>query len=123
MSKARHHSMYCAPFGRTIYIATTPKQWRRLRKDFDGALAEDPGVGRTETLTMGNGTEPTFFVWVDAEADDVKRTPLLVVAHEAAHVARFLLNEIGETDPTHEVHAYLTGWVAQGIWDALRSGA
>jgi hypothetical protein len=34
-----------------------------------------------------------------------------------------MLNEIGETDPTHEVHAYLTGWVAQGIWDALRCGA
>lgn len=121
--RCRYHSITCGVFGRTLYIAATPRQWRKMRADFGGALVEDPGMARTVTLIRENGTEPTFFVWVDRKHPETKNDPVTVVAHEAAHVAAFLLDEIGETAKTHEVHAYLTGWAARAIWATLHCRA
>ena len=33
--RCRHHETTYRPFGRSVLIATTPKQWRKLRKDHD----------------------------------------------------------------------------------------
>lgn len=53
------------------------------------------------------------------------RTQVGTVAHESAHVAAHVLEAIGETARTDEVHAYLTGHVAVGgghVIEALDRG-
>ena len=110
------------PFGRTLYVATRPREWRALRTHFDDCLPENPGVGRTDRIEH----EPTdtfeIVVWLNRKHPDVRRDTMTVVAHEAAHAAKFLLDGIGETTRTHEVEPYLVGWIAGKLWDALRDG-
>lgn len=42
-----------------------------------------------------------------------------IVAHEAAHAARMILDNIGETERTWEVEPYLVGDVAAAIWEMM----
>ena len=39
-----------------------------------------------------------------------------VIAHEAAHAARFILDAIGETTRTDEIEPYLIGDITAATW-------
>ena len=80
-----------------------------------------PAAWTADVLDTENPSTYDLVVWVDRKFWRESHSRAVVAAHEGAHVARFVLDHIGE-QPTKEVHAYLTDWAAGHIWDALHSG-
>lgn len=112
--------LLCEPFGVGLAIATRPKHLTWLRRRFPGVeFAPGPTAWTADVLDIQESTTYDVVVWAERKHWHEPRRRAVVAAHEGAHVARFLLDHIGETEPTREVHAYLTDWAAGHIWDAL----
>ncbi len=109
-------------YSAVVHLATTQKQWDRLRKTVDSLDAEPGGLGFTSCDVFeatDGGTVPHLSIFIDrkAHADSVSAL-VNTCAHEAAHAAGMLLNHLGQPyDGNSEAHAYLVGWLAQWLWD------
>ena len=111
--------LMCEPFAIGLAIATTPRHLEWLERKFPG-VDFDPSAAAWTAEVLDTEDPGTYdvVVWVDGKRWREPRRRAVVAAHEGAHVARFMLDHIGE-HPTKEVHAYLTDWAAGHIWDAL----
>lgn len=112
----------CDPFAVGLAIATKPRHLAWLERRFPGVdFDPSPAAWTADVLDTENPSTYDLVVWVDRKFWRESHSRAVVAAHEGAHVARFVLDHIGE-QPTKEVHAYLTDWAAGHIWDALHSG-
>ena len=99
-----------------------PRHLAWLERRFPGVdFDPSPAAWTADVLDTENPSTYDLVVWVDRKFWRESHSRAVVAAHEGAHVARFVLDHIGE-QPTKEVHAYLTDWAAGHIWDALHSG-
>ena len=109
-------------FQHDILAVPSRKRWERLADQVeDWQPIPGEAGGFTLSTHWRKGGAPVICVWVDAKRH---RGSLLVsiLAHEASHVARFVLDGIGETTRTHEVEAYLVGEAARFLHSALVAG-
>ena len=120
MSKPRSHQLDI--YGGWLHCATTPKQWRALRRQLP-SLAEDPGGQGAVSLTLheaDNGlVTPHLAVWLDLKATGDGADLVELIAHEAFHAGGALLDHIGQAyDGDSEALAYLVGFIAAWLWQA-----
>ena len=50
-----------------------------------------------------------------------KKIKVDVIAHEASHVANMIWDWIGENEPSEEANAYLVGYAAKCIYNAIKN--
>ena len=50
-----------------------------------------------------------------------KKIKVDVIAHEATHVANIIWDWIGENEPSEEANAYLVGYAAKCIYNAIKN--
>lgn len=107
-------------YGAHLWLATGPKQLRRLSDKFeDDGLGG--GLGTTSLILDQQRHTPHVVIWIDVEAHAADALALVqTCAHEAAHVATMLLRHIGHTIRSEdEPHAYLVGWVTAWILEQI----
>ena len=111
----------CHPFGIGLAVATKPSHLEWCRRRFPGADCEPPSSAATMDIIGSDPASYDVLVWVDRKRPAWRspRDRAVVAAHEGAHVAKLILDRIGEPSGTTEVYAYLTDWAAGHIWDAL----
>lgn len=109
------------PYGATLALATTPKEWAQARRRFGksslpkgGALA----AGRTDFLTHSGSGHCAIVVWVDVADHGKALHAMLTAVHEAVHAACGLLDHIGQKyDGSSEALAYLVDWITEQLWE------
>lgn len=113
----RDHSL--GIYGAHLHVATTRKQMTRLRRRYGLAKPEAMGASYL-TVDTDAGNAPHLTVWVDGDRLDGAEM-VDTIAHEAVHAAAQLLDHIGQAADRHdsEALAYLTGWVAARVWEAV----
>lgn len=96
-------------YGFDIYLATTPRQWKQLRKQFDW-LEDDPlGQGRT----VIHYATKTLIFWIKTK-DEATLEIVNTCAHEASHAAHFIMEPLGDDyKPGDEPVAYLAAWLTE----------
>lgn len=105
-------------YGMWVHVATRQKDWRRIRKAVSHTIQKNvDSVGLTVRTRDSDGV---FHLVVFIAADRLGPAGLVeVCAHEAAHVATMLFDEIGQkVSWKSEPYAYLTGWATSFIWQA-----
>lgn len=105
-----------------LVVTTDRRAWERLCRlslDLDELYEHliQPGTGgrtlHTKWKTGGN----VVCIWIDPDLYPATVSHRAgVIAHEAAHAARFILDAIGETTRTHEIEPYLIGDITAAIW-------
>lgn len=114
------HETEIAPYGAMLYAATTPKEWKRLRRKISPGIPKRPrALGRTEFL--GRGHETTFIIWIDVAAHPDLRGAVTTAAHEAVHACTHLLDHVGEeyAGRSSEALAYLVDWMTGWLYDLV----
>lgn len=112
-------------FSETFYqhdlvLVPTRKSWERLcRLSLADPHAILPtGISGHVLNTEWNDGGHAIVVWIDRDPQDKSVAARAgVIAHEAAHAARMILDNIGETERTWEVEPYLVGDIAAAIWE------
>ena len=101
-------------YGVALYFASNGRQWAAIRKSRMPRLSPAPGShGLTEMFSAGPVIQFAVYVAPDDDPAELINT----CAHEAAHVAGQILEEVGaDYDGASEPHAYLVGWVTQWLW-------
>ena len=101
-----------------LLATTSRKAWARVcRKSLADAGTEhappDGTDGHTIHADWATGGR-VVMVWIAPDLTTDIRAG--VIAHEAAHAARFILDAIGETTRTDEIEPYLIGDITTAIW-------
>ncbi len=121
-SKAPAHHVLDV-YGAHVWLAWTPKQWRKLMRTFDSLEESDrDSLGSTcVVLDREHPFEPHLVVWIDLESHGGDALSLVRSAsHEAAHVASMLLSHLGhKLVAEDEPHAYLVGWATAWIIEQI----
>lgn len=119
MSKPRSHHLDI--YDCWLHLATTPKEWRRLQREYD--LTDDIDCAGHAQLFVDteHGNQPHVALWINPAAAKDQRALLDTIAHEATHTAAQLLDHIGQRTDRHdsEALAYLVGWVASWVYEAV----
>lgn len=77
------------------------------------------GKDATTTICENDDTgECLFVVYMSPNLEWTAEQDIGLLAHEAAHVVRAYLESIGETSPSEEMQAYVTGAVVQELCGA-----
>lgn len=118
MSKPRSHQLDI--YGAWIHCATTPKQWRALRRRLP-SLDKKPNAQGSVSLTLHETDSgrviPHLTIWLDLNAAEDGADLVDLVAHEATHAAGSLLDHVGQAyDGSSEALAYLVGFIAAWLW-------
>lgn len=119
--------MKAKQFRKTFYqhhlvLVPTRKSWERLcRLSLADPHATLPtGIAGHVLNAEWNDGGHVIVVWLDRDPRDRSvATRAGVIAHEAAHAARMILDNIGETERTWEVEPYLIGDIAAAIWEMM----
>lgn len=101
-----------------LVVTTDRRAWERLCRLslMDGEPIE-PGTGGRTLHTQWKDGGNVVAIWIDPDLYPPTVSHRAgVIAHEAAHAARFILDAIGETERTHEVEPYLIGDITAAIW-------
>lgn len=110
-------------YGTALFLATTKKQWRALRKQvtfLDKTAPEAAGQVSSAVWTPNKhgAAIHTVVIWVDTKNHTEPGELIDTCAHEASHAAGRIADHIGHNVPaTDEPHAYLCGWIARWIWE------
>lgn len=111
-----------------VYLSRKPSEWRKVRKLLGDSLPKRvESVGRTDFLTKTTGVtlpECAISIYVDVAIHDGDHVQLVdTCAHEAAHAAAALLEQIGHRgDATDEPTAYLIGHLTGWMWSHVGPG-
>lgn len=109
------------PYGATLHLATSKKQWKRLSKTYAGGLHKSgrQALG-SSTLLLSERGDAVLVVWVDVRAHRDARELMRTAVHEAVHASAALLEQVHQPyDSTSEALAYLVDWMSAWLWDAL----
>lgn len=109
-----------------ITLTHSAKRAKRIVKRFAGKEAmrdwEDLGNkdGATSILQNAENGEVFYLIWISPNLDRNAATDAEILAHEATHVAKDYLRDVGEDDPSEELLAYtmqaVTGFLADEHW-------
>lgn len=105
-----------------VHLATTRKDWAKLRKKLGIEPLDVDCHGLTQHATWrandGTSAEQHVLVYLDVRGcDGDPRALVNVAAHEATHAATMLLRHYGHKIRGHdEPHAYLVGWLTEWLW-------
>ena len=122
MSKPRAMQATEAFYQHQLVVTTSRKAWDRLcrlslhpngRAGHPLPPGSDGYTLRTEWADGGG----VVCIWINPDPYPATVSHRAgVIAHEAAHAARFILDAIGETTRTNEIEPYLVGDIAAAIW-------
>lgn len=119
-------------YGFDLYLATTPAEWKRLRKYLGGnkcPLPSEPPddcLAQTRFLTFephdGTASTPVIVFWVNVKKHRTTGSLVRTLAHEAHHGTGELLDHIGHHphEQGDEPGAYLAGWLTHWLWDEIK---
>lgn len=103
-----------------LVVTQSRKAWDRLCRlslvDSDGqAIPEGAGGYTLHTQWKDGGN--VVVIWIDPNLHPATASHRAgIIAHEAAHAARFILDAIGETTRTDEIEPYLIGDITAATW-------
>lgn len=121
----QHHTLDV--YGCALYLATTPKQWRAVRRILPFLDAKAPtsaGLVHFAIWQPRQGLhEPVAAVYVNLKQHTNRLDLVDTLAHEATHLAQQLLHHIGHhpTNGHDEPSAYLVGWLTRWLWGSIDS--
>lgn len=112
-------------YGVDIHLATTEREWKKLRKRLT-YLDDTPNAAGFTHFAIWEPSDhtspvPVVAFWI---RNELTTDPLQLVetcAHEAVHAATHILawagHDIRGDDGNDEPTAYLAGWLTRWIWD------
>ena len=121
MPKPRHHVLDI--YGVHVHLATSKKQWKRLRRELTFLNEKPEALGLSAFATFHPDAAappvPHLVFWLDLPALTNPGDLIDTCAHEAAHGANQILDHVGhDTRGTDEPSAYLVGWLTRWLWEA-----
>lgn len=114
-------------YGVELHLATTRREWKKLRKRLS-FLHKDPAAvaltqfARWEPIDGGRSI-PILAFWISPIISDDERFLVETCAHEASHAASIILTNAlhdvrgGDGNGVDEPTAYLTGWIAGWLYE------
>jgi hypothetical protein len=107
-------------YGAWLHVVTRKKDWRRLRKEINREVPKRVTSFGLACRTHGRDGSTHLLVFIDVKkVGDAGLVELC--AHEAAHAAVMLFDQIGERVTwKSEPYAYLCGWLTSFIWQHAR---
>lgn len=132
MSKPPKHFyyMYVGPYPVTVVFAPNARAWDRAVKKFNirdaGPYPENAGkclICWPENRDVTNTRAINMVIVVTVDTTDESITPSQlagICAHEATHVWQFMVEMIGEENPSYEFEAYTIQSLTQGLLDSIR---
>jgi hypothetical protein len=107
-------------YGVELHLATTVREWKKLRKRVSFLQRDPAAVGLTQFARWepadGGRSTPIVAFWISQHIDDDLRFLVETCAHEANHAASLILtnalHDVRGDDGIDEPTAYLAGWIA-----------
>lgn len=107
-------------YGTRMHLAHTPKQWAQLRREINTIPENPQALALTQSVKeiTDRGDELLHLcLWVDIAGHDSAVELIQTLAHEAAHAAGFIFEQMESPyDAVNEPYAYLVGWLAAWLW-------
>ena len=111
-------------YGVDLHLATTKREWNKLRKrlTYLEGVPDSAGLTHFATWEPTDRTHaiPVVTFWIRDEVTSDSLQLIETCAHEAAHAATHILGWVGHDvrgdDGKDEPSAYLAGWLTRWIW-------